>query len=72
MPFQCNIDARGKRIRLINGLVSVAAGVVLLFLWSSILGRVIEIALILSGAFMIFESATGWCVLRAMGWKTPL
>jgi len=26
----------------------------------------------LGGAFMIFEGVNGWCVVRAMGFKTPI
>jgi hypothetical protein len=24
------------------------------------------------GAFMVFEGVKGWCVMRAMGFKTPM
>jgi hypothetical protein len=30
------------------------------------------IAALLGGAFMIFEGVNGWCVVRAMGFKTPI
>jgi uncharacterized membrane protein HdeD (DUF308 family) len=73
MPLQCNIDARGKLIRLIYGLVLLIAGVLLLFLWAkSAFSWAVTIALILGGAFAIFEARAGWCILRAMGWKTPV
>jgi len=73
--MQCNIDARGKRLRLISGLVNCAAGVVLLVLarfgvgpgWLWVLG----VLLLAAGAFQVFEARAGWCVLRAMGVKTP-
>jgi hypothetical protein len=29
------------------------------------------IVLCITGPFMIFEAAHGWCALRAMGIKTP-
>jgi hypothetical protein len=30
------------------------------------------VAAMLGGAFMIFEGVNGWCVVRAMGFKTPI
>jgi hypothetical protein len=30
------------------------------------------IAALVGGAFMIFEGVNGWCVVRAMGFKTPI
>jgi hypothetical protein len=76
MPLQCNIDARGKGIRLIYGTVFVIVGVLLIFLWARPAGGwfawTITMLLLLGGAFMIFESRAGWCALRAMGIKTPL
>ncbi|MBT6728200.1 MAG: hypothetical protein HOA75_15830 [Deltaproteobacteria bacterium] len=29
-------------------------------------------AIAFGGAFAIFEARAGWCVIRAMGFKTPL
>jgi hypothetical protein len=76
LPMQCNIDAKGKFVRLIYGIVLLIAGLVLMFAWAIRIGGVIAwlitIALILGGAFAIFESRAGWCVVRAMGFKTPI
>ena len=76
MPLQCNIDAKGKRVRLINGIVTTIIGVLLLFLWAQRSGSAIAwtltIACLAGGAFMIFEARAGWCVIRAMGFKTPM
>ncbi|MFO0827885.1 MAG: hypothetical protein U0572_07010 [Phycisphaerales bacterium] len=74
--MQCNIDAKGKLVRLFGGIVIDAVGVTLLALWllgilptwAAVVGGIATI----SGAFMIFEGAAGWCALRAMGMKTPL
>ena len=74
--MQCNIDSRGKRVRLINGIVTVVIGLVLMFAWA--IGSagwvpwVTTIAVFASGAFMIFEARAGWCAVRAMGIKTPI
>ena len=73
--MQCNIDARGKRIRLISGAIDCGAGVVLLVvaavvwpgqLWIWVVGSVAMLA----GAFQVFEGRAGWCAVRAMGFKT--
>jgi len=77
MALQCNIDARGKAYRLrlgfklvIFGLLLAAAfflaGVELGLLWLGPGG------IIAGGAFSIFEGRTGWCVARAMGFRTPI
>ena len=76
MALQCNINARGKRIRFINGIITTVIGVVLLFVWAlptnSIIAWSATIACLLGGAFMIFEARAGWCAIRAMGFKTPI
>ena len=76
MPLQCNIDSRGRAARLIYGLVLLAAGVAMLLLWAIPRGTttswVVTAAAILGGAFAVFEARAGWCVVRAMGFKTPL
>ena len=74
--MQCNIDARGRRVRLINGLVTLAIGLVLLIAWALRAGTapawVITAGTLVSGGFMIFQAWAGWCLVRAMGFKTPV
>ena len=76
MPLQCNIDAKGKTIRLIYGVASCIAGLLLIFFWANPGGGwfawTVTLLLVLGGAFMIFESRAGWCVIRAMGFKTRI
>ena len=76
MPLQCNIDSRGKLARLIYGVVLVIIGLVLLILWALPAGTfwpwAITVACLLGGAVAIFEARSGWCVVRAMGFKTPM
>lgn len=75
--MQCNIDAKGKSVRLIGGMISLLIG---LILGGLAFAHVVDgqwvwpvvIATLLSGAFQIFEARAGWCVLRAMGFKTPV
>ena len=75
--LECNIDARGKAYRLRLGLrlliigliISAAffmAGVEMGLLWLAPGGA------IAGGAFAMFEGRTGWCVARAIGFKTPI
>ena len=76
MPLQCNIDARGKLARLIYGVILLILGLVLLFTWAipsgGIIAWIVTVLLTISGGFAIFEARAGWCVVRAMGWKTPM
>jgi len=76
MALRCNIDAKGKRVRLINGLVALAAGAVLVGFWArgseSVWPWIVSIVVLLAGAFMIFEARAGWCAIRAMGLKTSI
>jgi hypothetical protein len=73
--MQCNIDARGARYRLVWGilnlLVAVLAGGAALrwgLWWPWLIAGVCGIG----GAFGIFEARKKWCVMRAMGFKTPM
>jgi len=78
--MQCNIDAKGKAVRLILGLVLAILGLIAISLrafnlvpddlamWSLGLG----VGLLVAGAFCIFEGWAGWCVVRAMGFKTRI
>ena len=71
--MQCNIDARGKAVRLIMGIIFAIAGILIMALgggaaWSVISG----LCCLAGGGFMIFEGVAGWCAVRAMGFKTKL
>jgi hypothetical protein len=75
--LECNIDAKGKAARFVGGLGGVAFSLVLAVLLltdvlSNDLGWYAAAASFLGGAFAIFEARAGWCVVRAMGIKTPL
>ncbi len=74
--MQCNIDARGKLARLIWGILLLIAAVICATLWALPRGGFwpwfVTIVLAAAGAFAIFESRKGWCVMRAMGFKTPM
>jgi len=76
MP-ECNIDARGKAARFVGGVAGVLFGLVAAILLSTgvvaiPLGWYMVGASVFGGAFAIFEARAGWCVVRALGIKTPL
>ena len=70
-----NIDHRGRRARLVGGIVIALCGVALLIArlylggWATLIGGIVALIV---GGFMVFEAANGWCVFRAMGIKTPI
>ena len=75
IKLTCNIDPKGARIRRIGGATLLAlAGLLgylawyeqILWLWYAAAG------IACGGGLMLFEGINGWCVLRAMGFKTKL
>jgi hypothetical protein len=73
--MECNIDRRGARVRLVWGIANlmgsaVAAGIAL---WSGTWWHwmVAGICMVL-GVLAVFEARKRWCVVRAMGFKTPM
>ena len=75
--MECNLDARGKATRLVSVSFGVLFGIILgtLFLldvtpWHLL--PYISAASIFGGGFAIFEGWSGWCVVRAIGIRTPL
>ena len=76
MPLSCNINSRGKLARLIYGILMIVLGLLLVALWAWPGGQIwkwiIAVACLIAGGFGVFEARAGWCVVRAMGIKTPL
>ena len=76
MAFQCNIDAQGKAVRLRLGIMGVLSSLGLaaacLLISAPDLAWVIPAGAFVGGAFAIFEGRTGWCVVRALGFRTPI
>lgn len=75
--MQCNIDARGKAVRLVFGLVGLLASAFVAALAIAgvtplEIGLIVALLLAMGGAFGVFEGWKGWCALRAMGFRTPL
>ena len=70
--MHCNIDKKGRRVRALGGSGLLVAAVLCAWgLEGSIAPSVIAIVLGGTGLFCLFEAAKGWCVLRALGIKTP-
>ena len=74
---ECNIDAKGKAARFLGGAATILGSLILAALlatdtltvglgWYAVAGG------IFGGAFAIFEARAGWCIVRAIGFKTPL
>lgn len=62
-----NIEIRGRLVRALAGAGFLVGAV---FAWRVSLW--LGVAIGLSGLFMLFEAARGWCALRACGIKTRL
>lgn len=76
MAMTCNIDGKGRIARLISGVIVLVAGIVLAAAWAWPGGWwvawLIAALTIGSGMFQIFEAWKGWCIMRAMGFRTPM
>ena len=77
MAFECNIDVRGKAVRMKLGIRLVIISPILAALTSFeiipiTLGWFATAASLGVGVFTIWESRKGWCVIRAMGFKTKI
>jgi len=75
--MECNIDQKGRLARLYTGIAAIVFGIALALLTylsviPATLGWLAVAGSIFGGAFAIFEARKGWCVVRAVGIKTPL
>ena len=76
MERKCNIDAKGKLFRFTMGMFSVISGIVVISLFNLNIFISEEILLmgifsIIGGLFAIWEAREGWCIVRAIGIRTP-
>ena len=76
MNMQCNIGAKGRAVRLKLGIAGILGGIAVAISFFLIqlnwgLVWIIPAGIIFGGAFSVFESWAGWCVIRAMGFRTP-
>ena len=74
--LKCNINRRGRVVRFYSGLfdLAIAIGFSLVAYLGMVAswGYVAAGVLAVIGVFTLFEAMRGWCVLRAMGFRTPL
>ena len=77
MSRVCNIDSKGRVLRFVTGIFAVLGGIIMALMisqnilpsdtyWIPVLGC------IAGGAFSMWEARAGWCVVRAIGIKTPI
>jgi hypothetical protein len=69
----CNIDSRGRRIRLYMGIGLILLSIPLFILAAmrgSAIAWIIASCILISGLFGLYEARKGWCAMRAMGVKT--
>ena len=76
MALECNIDARGKAVRLRLGLMGVLSSLGLaaacLLISATDLAWIVPAGAFIGGAFAIFEGRAGWCVVRALWFMTRI
>ncbi len=76
MGPRVNINRRGRIARFVSGLFLLGAAAVAYLSQVEIPGpwfRGIFLgALVFLGLFQIFEALAGWCIARALGFKTPV
>jgi hypothetical protein len=76
VALECNIDARGKAIRLRLGIMGVLSSLGLaaacLLISAPDLAWIVPAGAFIGGAFAIFEGRAGWCVVRALGFRTRI
>jgi len=66
--WSCNIDRRGRLIRLCSGLLCLGGAA---WLWWSVENAAFwAMGLLAMGVVAAFEGIRGWCILRAFGMKT--
>ena len=74
--FTCNIDRRGRTLRLVLGAFLESIGILLGILWflewTPAWTLWPALGVWLSGIFVMIEALLGWCAVRAMGFRTPV
>ena len=73
--MQCNIDATGRRIRRNVGIACLAIATVLLVIvavWWNLALLIVGGTFFAAGALCIWQARAGYCVVRGMGFRTPV
>ena len=66
--WTCNIDRRGRIIRLLAGLACLGGAA---WCWWGASSAFWASGLLALGVVAVFEALRGWCVARAFGMKIP-
>lgn len=76
MALVCNIDARGREHRYRVGRILLGSGALVAgggsYWIPGKLPWLLGGALLVAGLFTLFEARSGWCLARALGFKTRL
>lgn len=76
MDRNTNLEARGRWLRGASGVLLLCLALAVLLRWIAFEsdGSRIAVTCLLAafGAFQVFEAITGWCVVRALGFRTPI
>jgi hypothetical protein len=75
MDLACNIDKKGRAVRIIGGALFDVTGLATIGLGMLVKEKIYLFAggtASVIGTFMIYEGLRGWCAVRAMGFRTPL
>ena len=75
--MECNIDNGGKYVRLLLGIATVLFSIPVIMLTltgelESNIGWMVVASMWAGGLFSIYEGWSGWCVVRALGFRTPI
>ena len=72
----CNINRSGRWARAISGVAFLIVAALVLLDVLSVGGPAVRwtVGLVLAaiGTFQVFEAWSGWCIMRALGFKTPM
>ena len=77
MALECNIEARGKFVRLVFGAFAIIGSfpILALTLYGVIdpqIGWLLIIVAWTGGGLGIFEGWSGFCIARGLGFRTPI
>jgi hypothetical protein len=76
LALVCNIDRHGRSVRYRIGFVFLALGVAVYVVGTRLtdgsVPAMIGGALAVAGLFSLFEANRGWCMVRALGFKTKV
>jgi hypothetical protein len=76
MGMACNIDWKGRLLRLASGLIFLAGGAAMAIGWAHTAGGwrpwTASALAAAFGLFQVYQAWAGWCIARALGFKTRI